>query len=259
MSDLILVERPAPHVALCTINRPKALNALNPAVVDALGEALAALEAEGDVRCAVLRGAGEKAFVAGADIGSMVDYTPLQAEYFAGRGQRVLAGIAGLAFPVIAAVHGFALGGGCELAMACDLILAGPRAKFGQPEVNLGVIPGFGGSQRLTRRVGLSNSLDLCLSGRIIGAEEAVRMGLASQLVDGDVFEAALELAGQIARKGPVAIRLCKRAIHENADADLTSAMAAERTLFGLCFASADQGEGMAAFLEKRKAEFTGT
>jgi enoyl-CoA hydratase len=164
-----------------------------------------------------------------------------------------------LAFPVIAAVHGFALGGGCELAMACDLILAGPRAKFGQPEVNLGVIPGFGGSQRLTRRVGLSNSLDLCLSGRIIGAEEAVRMGLASQLVDGDVFEAALELAGQIARKGPVAIRLCKRAIHENADADLTSAMAAERTLFGLCFASADQGEGMAAFLEKRKAEFTGT
>lgn len=258
MSDLILVEHPAPHVAVLTINRPKALNALNPEVVDRLGEVLATLEAKGETRCAVLTGAGGKAFVAGADIGSMAAYTPLEAEYFAGRGQQVLHGIARLGFPVIAAVGGFALGGGCELAMACDLILAGPKAKFGQPEVNLGVIPGFGGTQRLARRVGLSNALDLCLTGRIIGAEEAVRMGLASQLVDGDVLEAAVKTASLIASKGPVAIRLCKRAIHENVDADLNGANAAERSLFGLCFASEDQTEGMAAFLEKRPAEFSG-
>ena len=258
MADLILVDHPAEHVAVVTINRPKALNALNPEVVDSLGEVLARLEDEGNTRCVVLTGAGDKAFVAGADIGAMAGYSPLEAETFAGRGQVVLAGISRLSFPVIAAVGGFALGGGCELAMACDLILAGPKAKFGQPEVNLGVIPGFGGTQRLARRVGLSNALDLCLTGRIIGAEEAVRMGLASQQVEGDVLQAAVKLAGLIASKGPVAVRLCKRAIHENADADLNAANAAERSLFGLCFASDDQSEGMAAFLEKRKATFSG-
>ena len=258
MSDLVLTEQRGDGVALITINRPKALNALNMGVVDGLGAAFAQLEASGEVRAAVLCGAGGKAFVAGADIAWMKDLTPLEAEVFSGKGQKVLAGIAGLSFPVIAAVGGFALGGGCELAMACDLILAGEKAKFGQPEVNLGVIPGFGGTQRLTRRVGMSNALDLCLTGRIIGATEAVRMGLASQVVEGDVVEAALKTAALIASKGPVAIRLAKRAIHENANSDLGAAMAAERTLFGMCFATADQTEGMAAFVEKRAAEFQG-
>ena len=258
MSELILTERHDNGVALVTINRPKALNALNLDVVNGLGAAFAELEAAGDVRAAVLCGAGGKAFVAGADIAWMKDLSPTEAETFAVHGQKVLGGIASLSFPVLAAVGGFALGGGCELAMACDLILAGEKAKFGQPEVNLGVIPGFGGTQRLARRVGLSNALDLCLTGRIIGADEAVRMGLASQKVDGDVVEAALKTAALIASKGPAAIRLCKRAVHENSDSDLRPAMAAEASLFGLCFATEDQTEGMSAFLEKRPASFTG-
>lgn len=258
MSDLVLTERRDDGVALVTLNRPKALNALNLDLVNQLGAALDALEEAGDCRAVVLAGAGGKAFVAGADIGWMKELTPVQAEQFAQHGQRVLGRIASYSFPVIAAVGGFALGGGCELAMACDLILAGEKAKFGQPEVNLGVIPGFGGTQRLARRVGLSNALDLCLTGRIIGADEAVRMGLASQKVEGDVVEAALTTAALVASKGPVAVRLCKRAIHENSDSDLRPAMAGEASLFGLCFATSDQTEGMAAFLEKRKAEFAG-
>jgi len=259
MSEAVKVARRDGGVALVTIDRPKALNALNREVVRALGHALDALEEEGGIRAVVLTGGGDRAFVAGADIAEMSEISPMEAERFAGEGQQVLAGIARRPFPVIAAVGGFALGGGCELAMACDLILAGPKARFGQPEVNLGVIPGFGGTQRLTRRVGLSNALDLTLTGRIIKAEEALRMGLVSQVVTGDVVEAALEVAALIASKGPVAIRLAKRAIHENSDADLGGAMAAERTLFGLCFATSDQTEGMAAFLQKRSAEFTGS
>lgn len=254
-----MITRPAPGVAILTIDRPAALNALNQEVIEALDTALSELEAAGDVRAVILRGAGDKAFAAGADIAAMRDLDPVAAERFAWRGQHVLARIAGLPFAVIAAVQGFALGGGCELAMACDLLIAGPKAKFGQPEVNLGVIPGFGGTQRLLRRVGLSNALDLCLTGRVIGAQEALRMGLVSQVVEGDVFETAMQLATTIATKGPVAVQLCKRAIHENADADLQAATAAERTLFGLCFATADQKEGMAAFLEKRPAVFQGS
>ncbi len=257
MSDFVRVAHHDGRVAVVTIDRPKALNALNLEVVEQLGRAFADLEAS-SCRAAVLTGAGDKAFVAGADIAWMKDLDPVSAERFARRGQAVLAGIAALSYPVIAAVGGFALGGGCELAMACDLVLAGPRARFGQPEVNLGVIPGFGGTQRLARRVGLSNALDLCLTGRIVGADEAVRMGLASQKVDGDVVEEALKVARTIATKGPVAIRLCKRAIHENADSALGPAMAAEASLFGLCFATEDQEEGMRAFLDKRPAEFSG-
>jgi enoyl-CoA hydratase len=258
MSDVVHVTVDG-AVAVVTIDRPKALNAINGAVLDGLAAALDRLESEPGVRCAVLTGAGGKAFVAGADIAAMKDLEPIDAERFAGRGQAILDRIAALPVPVIAAVGGFALGGGCELAMACDLVIAGEKAKFGQPEVNLGVIPGFGGTQRLVRRVGLSAALDLCLTGRIIRADEALRMGLCSQVVEGDVLEAAVELAKTIASKGPVAVRLCKRAIHENADSALSSAQAAERTLFGLCFSTSDQTEGMAAFLEKRTAAFTGS
>ncbi len=245
-------------VAVITIRRAAALNAINQAVLEELDATLEELEHDATLRAAVLTGEGDKAFVAGADIAAMKELSAVQAERFAGRGQAVLNRIAALPVPVIAAVQGFALGGGCELAMACDLIFASAEAQFGQPEVQLGVIPGFGGTQRLLRRVGLSNALDLCLSGRRIDAMEALRMGLVSRVVEGDVREAAREAAEKITRLGPTAVRLCKRAIHENADTSLDSAQAAERTLFGLCFSTADQREGMAAFLEKRPAVFTG-
>jgi enoyl-CoA hydratase len=245
------------RVAVVTINRPEALNALNAEVLSGIGAALDTIEAAPDVRAVILTGAG-RAFVAGADISAMRAMSPLEAEAFAARGQALGERMARLGAPVIAAVHGFALGGGCELAMSCDIVLAGPKAVFGQPEVKLGVIPGFGGTQRLVRRVGLSKALDLCLTGRTVDADEAVAMGLASRKVGDDVMAAARAVADAIAANGPVAARLVKRALHENADADLGSGLAAERSLFAMCFATADQREGMAAFLDKRPAAFTG-
>lgn len=245
-------------VEILTIDRAAKLNAIDEGVLDGLDAALADLERDEAVRAVVLTGAGEKAFVAGADIARMQAFTAVEAETFAARGQRVLDRLAALPAPTIAAVNGFALGGGCELAMACDLVVAHTRARFGQPEVKLGVIPGFGGTQRLVRRVGWSNALDLCLTARIVGAEEAQRMGLCSRIVEGDVVAACVEIGAQLAALGPIALRLCKRAVHENADASLPAAQAAERTLFGLCFATADQREGMAAFLEGRTPVFTG-
>jgi enoyl-CoA hydratase len=257
VSEVLRKERRG-AVELWTIDRVKKLNAINAEVLDALDEALTSLERDSSVRALVLTGAGEKAFVAGADIAAMQQMTALQAEAFAARGQAIFARLSALPVPVIAAVGGFALGGGCELAMACDLVLAGARASFGQPEVKLGVIPGFGGTQRLVRRVGLSAALDLCLSARRVDAQEALRMGLCSRVVEGDVVAAAVAVAEEMASYGPVALRLCKRAIHENSDLSLSSAVAAERTLFGLCFGTEDQDEGMAAFIEGRAAKFQG-
>jgi enoyl-CoA hydratase len=245
------------EIALVTINRPSALNALNAEVMDTLTRLFQTQGHRDGLRAIVLTGAG-KAFVAGADIPSMVSFTPAQAEVFAAKGHTLALAIEALPVPVIAAINGFALGGGCELAMACDIVLAGPAAKFGQPEVNLGVIPGFGGTQRLVRRAGVAVAMDLCLTGRFVGPQEAVTFGIASRAVEGDVVEAALEVARTIAQKGPFAIRMARRAIHENADADLDTGLAAERSLFALCFATADQGEGMRAFVEKRKAAWTG-
>ncbi|MEQ1500783.1 MAG: enoyl-CoA hydratase-related protein [Myxococcota bacterium] len=245
-------------IELVVIDRPAKLNAIDQSVLDGLDAAIDALAGDRELRAVVLTGAGEKAFVAGADIAAMQNLSAAEAEQFAGRGQRILDRLSALPVPVIAAVNGFALGGGCELAMACDLVIAAQKAKFGQPEVKLGVIPGFGGTQRLVRRVGWSAALDLCLTARVIGAEEALRMGLCSRVVEGDVVEAALAIGAEIAKLGPVALRLCKRAIHENADSALASAQAAERTLFGLCFATADQREGMAAFVEGRQPVFGG-
>jgi enoyl-CoA hydratase len=260
VSDAIVIrrERRGP-VELVTIDRAAKLNAIDEDVLAGLDEALGALERDPTVRAVVLTGAGENAFVAGADIARMQSFSAVQAEAFAARGQRVLDRLAALPVPTIAAVNGFALGGGCELAMACDLVVASARARFGQPEVKLGVIPGFGGTQRLVRRVGWSNALDLCLTARMVGAEEAQRMGLCSRVVEGDVVAACVEIGEQMAKLGPVALHLCKRAIHENADASLPAAQAAERTLFALCFATADQREGMAAFVEGRAPDFTGT
>ena len=256
MSVPVVLSERRGSVVVVTIHRPEALNAINPAVLEELDATLAELETDAEVRAVVLAGAGDKAFVAGADISAMKDLSPVDAETFAGHGQAVLNRLAGLAAPTIAAVQGFALGGGCELAMACDLVFAGPKARFGQPEVRLGVIPGFGGTQRLVRRVGMANALDLCLTARMVGAEEALRMGLVSRVLEGDLLEETCKVAEQMAGLGPVSLRLCKRAIHENADAALDNAQAAERTLFGLCFATEDQSEGMAAFLEKRAAQF---
>lgn len=258
MSDEVVRVEQRGSALVITIDRPKALNALNAAVIAGIDAAIAAAEADPTLRAVILTGAGEKAFVAGADIAAMAAMSPAEAEAFAARGQALGDRIARLPIPVIAAVGGFALGGGCEIAMACDIVIAGANARFGQPEVNLGVIPGFGGTQRLVRRVGLAKALDLCLTGRTVDASEAVAMGLASRKVDGDVLEAALGVAAEIAKKGPGAVRLCKRVLHENADADLSTGLAAERSAFALCFATADQREGMAAFVEKRPAVWSG-
>ncbi len=261
MSDVVLFDKRG-TTGVVTINRPRALNALNRAVIDGLHAVFDGPANDPELRAIVLCGAGGKAFVAGADIAEMSTIGVLEAEQFAGHGQALGDKIARFPLPVIAAVGGFALGGGCELAMACDIVLAGPRAKFGQPEVNLGVIPGFGGTQRLLRRAGLAVAMDLCLTGRLIKAQEAVNIGIASRVVeleDGqDILDAALAVAGEIAQKGPVAVRLAKRVLHENADADLAAGLAAERSAFAMCFATSDQKEGMAAFVGKRAANFEG-
>ena len=252
MSEVTLERRGA--VVIATVNRPEALNALNAAVIDGLA---AALDQLGDARALIVTGAGTKAFVAGADIAAMRGLDHRAAADFARRGQAVLARLEALSIPVIAAVNGFALGGGCELAMACDLILAAPNAVFGQPEVRLGVIPGFGGTQRLVRRVGEMRAKELIFSGRTVKADEAVALGLALRVVD-PVIDAAMALGEEIARMGPVAVRLAKHAIGGASDVTLAAGLSAEAEMFGLCFDTADQKEGMSAFLEKRKATFTG-
>ncbi len=253
MGELVRHERRG-AVLLVTIDRPKALNALNKQVLDELSEAL---DAVGDARALVLTGGGEKAFVAGADITAMAEMDTMTAHHFAGYGQAVLDRLEALPIPTIAAVNGFALGGGCELAMACDMVFASRTAVFGQPEVKLGVIPGFGGTQRLVRRVGSQRARELCFTARNVKADEAVQIGLALRVCD-DVVADALAVAEQIAQNGPVAVRLCKRAIVDNDGQALGAALTSERQLFALCFSTADQKEGMAAFLGKRKAEFSG-
>ncbi|MFN7146298.1 MAG: enoyl-CoA hydratase-related protein [Myxococcota bacterium] len=245
------------NVAVLTIDRPKALNALDAATLRALD---LAIDDVGDARALVLTGGGEKAFVAGADIAAMQKLTSAEATHFAAMGQRVFGKLEALPMPVIAAVNGFALGGGCELALACDLILAAPNAVFGQPEVKIGVIPGFGGTQRLVRRVGSMRARELIFTGRNVKAEEAAQIGLALKVVtEGTVKDAAIALAKQIAAQGPVAVRLAKRAILDGDGAELRVGLAGEATLFGMCFATDDQKEGMAAFLEKRPAAFKGS
>ena len=254
----LLVERTEDGtVAIVRLNRPKALNALNSDLLAELDAVLDALRPLG-LRGLVLTGAGTRAFAAGADIKEMVDYSASAAERMARRGQAVLAQLEAFPAPTIAAVHGFALGGGCELAMACDLILASSSAVFGQPEVKIGVIPGFGGSQRLVRRVGQQRALELMLTGRNVPADEAVRIGLALQVVDGDVLDAAVALARQIGANAPLAVSRLKRAVLD-ADTLLAPGLTLEAELFGACFDDADQTEGMRAFLERRRPTYTAT
>jgi len=244
------------NIGIVRLNRPKALNAINGAMVSALEQVLIEWQDAG-LSALILTGEG-RAFAAGADISQMSTYTAAEAELFASRGQRALRCLEHFSAPTIAAVNGFALGGGCELAMCCDIILAGEKALFGQPEVKLGVIPGFGGTQRLVRRVGRQRAFELMVTGRNVKSDEAVAMGLAMEKSEGPVLDAALTLAGRIAANGPVAVRLVKRTVDATDRLDIDSGLALEASNFGLCFATADQTEGMTAFLEKRSANFTG-
>jgi enoyl-CoA hydratase len=259
MSDeqLVLVERQAEQrTALVRLNRPKQLNALNGAVMDALCAALEDLDRDDEVRAIVVTG-NERAFAAGADIGEMANATPVELLRTNRIGQWDR--IRRITKPVIAAVNGWALGGGCELAMTLDLIVAGEGAKFGQPEINIGVIPGAGGTQRLTRAIGKSRAMRMILTGDPISAAEAERAGLVAAVTQDElVVEDALALAARIATKSPIALRLAKEAVNAAYEMSLTDALAHERRLFYLLFASDDQKEGMAAFLEKREPDFRG-
>jgi enoyl-CoA hydratase len=248
---------PVEGVALVTIERPEVLNALDFDLLDQLADELARLDADGACRAIVLTGSGTRAFAAGADIKELAVQTPvslLVEDRFA-----VWERIAATRKPVIAAVRGFALGGGCELAMSCDLIVAGDDARFGQPEINLGVMPGAGGTQRLTRAIGRARAVDLVLTGRTITAHEAEAMGLVTRVVPADeTLDAALELAGTIAAKAPVAVLAAKEAVRLAEELPLSAGLRHERRAFFALFASDDQTEGMAAFVEKRRPEWKG-
>ncbi|MBI5343498.1 MAG: enoyl-CoA hydratase/isomerase family protein [Deltaproteobacteria bacterium] len=246
-------------IATVTINRPKSLNALNFATMRDLSGAFEDLGGREDVGAVLLTGAGEKAFVAGADISEMKDYTPLRAFEFSMYGQGVLERIERLPQPVIGVINGFALGGGCELAMACDLLIAADTAKLGQPEVSLGIIPGYGGTQRLPRLVGRNLAKELVLTGEMITAQRAYEIGLVNRVVPrAELMDAARETAMKILSRGPVAVRTAKMAMNRGLDLDLSNACAFEANVFAVGFSTADRIEGMTAFLEKRKAVFTG-
>ena len=254
----LLTERDGPVVVI-TLNRPAALNALNMAMLAELRDLLAGLEADQAVRALVVTGAGDRAFAAGADIAELSELDAAAGRRLAESGQAVFRSLERLGKPSIAAVSGFALGGGCELAMACTLRLAADTAQFGQPEVDLGLIPGFGGTQRLTRLVGRGRALALLLGGHRIGAEEAERIGLVNRVVPASSLRAdALALAHALAAKPPLAVRYILDAVHAGADLPLSTATDLEAGLFGLSAATADMREGTRAFLEKRKPVFEG-
>lgn len=257
MADLVHKERRGATILL-TLDRPDALNALSPELLAAFDSALAEVEADATARAVVVTGAG-RAFVAGADIAAMTTMTPLEAEQFSAEAHAIFERLEGLPIPTIAAVNGFALGGGCELALACDFIYASAKAKLGQPETKLGLIPGFGGTSRLVRRVGLAQAKELVFMGDPIAAEEAARIGLVNRVVEPDaLLETALASAEAIAARGPVAIRIAKQVMQQGQDADVRTAHAIEQKAFGLVFASEDRVEGTTAFIEKRDPTFRG-
>ena len=240
-------------VGIITINRPEALNALNSAVLDELNGCLDGIDTN-VVRAVVLTGAGNKSFVAGADIGEMSKLSPAEGEAFGKKGNDVFRKIETFPIPVIAAVNGFALGGGCEIAMSCDIRICSDNAMFGQPEVGLGITPGFGGTQRLARLIGAGMAKQLIYTARNIKADEALRIGLVNAVYpQEELLGVAKKMAGNIAQNAPIAVRACKKAINDGLDAKMDDAIVIEEKLFGSCFATHDQIEGMSAFLEKRK------
>lgn len=245
------------NIAVVYVNRPEAMNSLDVPTVKDLRQAFIDLESNEDIAVVILTGAG-KAFVAGADIGYMKDLEPLEGRDFALLGQQVFKEIENYKKPVIAAVNGFALGGGCELAMSCDIRIASEKAKFGQPEVNLGILPGFAGTQRLARLVGKGIAKELIFTADIINAQEALRIGLVNKVVAPEqLLATAKEMAKKIASKAQIAVRLAKQAINEGLEMDSDRAYTHEANCFGFCFSTKDQKEGMYAFLEKRPPNFT--
>lgn len=240
-------------VAVLTINRPKALNALNSAVLDELNAALDAIDLN-EVRALIITGAGEKSFVAGADIGEMSTLTKAEGEAFGKKGNDVFRKIETLPIPVIAAVNGFALGGGCEISLACDIRICSENAVFGQPEVGLGITPGFGGTQRLARTVGVGMAKQMIYTARNIKAPEALRIGLVNAVYPiEELMVAAKKMASMIASNAPIAVRNCKKAINDGLQTDIDSGVAIEEKLFGDCFETEDQRYGMAFFLDRNK------
>jgi enoyl-CoA hydratase len=250
--DYILYEQKKDY-AIITINREKALNALNSQVLEELDATLDGVNLN-EVRCLIITGAGEKSFVAGADIGEMSALTKAQGEAFGKKGNDVFRKLETFPVPVIAAVNGFALGGGCELSMSCDIRICSDNAVFGQPEVGLGITPGFGGTQRLARIVGVGMAKQMIYTARNIKADEALRIGLVNAVYPkGELLGAAEKMAAGIAKNAPIAVRNCKKAINEGLDADMDAALVIEEKLFGDCFESEDQKYGMAFFLDKNK------
>ena len=243
-----------------TINRPEARNALNAATRQDIRNAIEGIEKDGDVRVVIITGAGEKAFISGADITAFKEATPITIEETASTlGQQLLSDIENLSVPVIAMINGFCLGGGQELAMCCDIRIASESAKFGQPEVNVGIFPGAGGTQRLPRLIGWGKAKELIYTGRIIDATEAERIGLVDKVVPLEKLDEEVnQLAATIASKSPLIIKLAKKAINKGMYTDLAAGLAYEKANFALCFATEDHTEGVTAFLEKRKPEFKG-
>jgi enoyl-CoA hydratase len=247
------------RVALITLDRPERLNTLSPDMLDDLAARLGEVEADDGVGAAVVTGAGDKAFSAGADVSLVREASPIEARAFAARGHATVDRVEALPKPVIAAVNGYALGGGCELALACDVRLASDRAQMGLPEVTLGIFPGWGGTQRLPRLIGPGRAKELILTGRRVGADEALALGLVDRVHPHDeLLEAALELAGEMAAKPGWAVAAAKAMINRAGDGDQAGNLARELDLFALAFATEDQREGMAAFFEKRPPQFRG-
>ncbi len=259
MSDELVLLEKTPPLAVITINRPKALNALNSSVLSQLEQTLDQINEDEEVRVVIITGAGEKAFVAGADIAEMSKMSPLEGTNFSRYGQLVFKKIQELKKPVIAAVNGYALGGGSELALSCDFAYASENAKFGLPEVTLGIFPGFGGTQRLPRLIGKGRAKELILTGKMISAQEAYEMGIVNKVVPLDkLMEAVKEVAMQIAKNGPIALAVAKDLVDVGYDIPLDDGCILESRSFGMCCSTEDKKEGMQAFLEKRKPVFTG-
>ncbi len=255
----IKLESPKNGILCLTINRPKQLNALSQETIRELQAAVLVVAEDKAARVLLITGEGEKAFIAGADISQFKGLSALDAREVALAGQGICRSLEALTIPVIAVVNGFALGGGCEIALACDWIIASGNAKFGQPEINLGIMPGFGGSQRLMRSVGKPMAMDLCMTGRMIDAEEAIRIGLVNQVYAAEaLMDKAMKLANTLSEKAPIANKLIKQVLCDGQNLPLDHACQMEAELFALCFSTEDKEEGVTAFLEKRGAKFNG-